>query len=100
MAELPSTRPVGNVIRTADLLGAFSLASDLAMGLHTEHGARSCYIGMHIAEEMELPLEQRTDLYYAELLKDAGLHYLHQPISQFLACGRTRCQAGSPVLSQ
>ena len=27
---------------------------------------------MHIAQEMELPLEQRTDLYYAELLKDAG----------------------------
>ena len=72
MAELPSTRPEGNVIRTADLLGAFSLASDLAMGLHTEHGACSCYIGMHIAQEMELPLEQRTDLYYAELLKDAG----------------------------
>ena len=36
MAELPSARPEGNVIRTADLLGAFSLASDLAMGLHTE----------------------------------------------------------------
>ena len=72
MAELPSTRPAGNVIRTVDLLGAFSLASDLAMGLHMEHGARSCYIGMHIAREMELPLEQRTDLYYAELLKDAG----------------------------
>ena len=27
---------------------------------------------MHIAQQMELPLEQRTDLYYAELLKDAG----------------------------
>jgi len=72
MAELPSTGPEGNVIRTADLLGAFSLASDLAMGLHMEHGARSCYIGMHIAQEMGLSLEQRTDLYYAELLKDAG----------------------------
>ena len=72
MSEFSSTRPEGNVIRTADLLGAFSLASDLAMGLHMEHGARSCYIGMHIAQEMELPLEQRTDLYYAELLKDAG----------------------------
>ncbi|MBM2832772.1 MAG: C-di-GMP phosphodiesterase class, partial [Dehalococcoidia bacterium] len=59
-------------IRLADLLGAFSLASDLAMGLHTEHGARSCYIGMHIAQELGLSLEQRTDLYYAELLKDAG----------------------------
>ena len=42
------------------------------MGLHMEHGARSCYIGMHIAQEMELPSEQHTDLYYAELLKDAG----------------------------
>ena len=42
------------------------------MGLHMEHGVRSCYIGMHIAQEMELPLEQRADLYYAELLKDAG----------------------------
>ena len=72
MTEPPSTTPEGNVIRTADLLGAFSLASDLAMGLHMEHGARSCYIGMHIAQEMQLPLEQRADLYYAELLKDAG----------------------------
>ena len=72
MAELPSTKPEGNVIRTADLLGAFSLASDLALGLHAEHGARSCYIGMHIALELELPLEQRSDLYYTELLKDAG----------------------------
>jgi HD-GYP domain-containing protein (c-di-GMP phosphodiesterase class II) len=72
MSGLPSTRPEGNPIRTVDLLGAFSLASDLAMGLPAEHGARSCYIGMHIAQEMELPLEQRADLYYAELLKDAG----------------------------
>ena len=49
MAEITPTRPEGNVIRTVDLLGAFSLASDLAMGLHMEHGARSCYIGVHIA---------------------------------------------------
>ena len=48
------------------------MASDLGTGLHTEHGARSCYIGMHIAQEMELPVEQRADLFYAELLKDAG----------------------------
>jgi len=59
-------------MRTADVLGAFSLASDLAIGLHTEHGARSCYIGMHIAQELGLPVEYCTDLYYAELLKDAG----------------------------
>ena len=85
MTEPPSTRPEGNVIRTADLLGAFSLASDLAMGLHTEHGARSCFIGMHIAQEMGLSLEQRTDLYYAELLKDAGCTtYTNQLASSWL----------------
>ena len=55
-----------------DLLGAFSLASDLAVGLHAEHGARSCYIGMRIARELQLSSEDRTSLYYAELLKDAG----------------------------
>jgi len=62
----------GNAIRTADVLGAFSLASDLAMGLQAEHGARSCHIGMHIADALGLPAEQRGDLYYSELLKDAG----------------------------
>ncbi len=59
-------------IRTADFLGAFSLASDLAVGHHPEHGARCCYIGMHIAREMDLSIEDRSDLFYAELLKDAG----------------------------
>ncbi|MBI3953136.1 MAG: HD domain-containing protein [Chloroflexi bacterium] len=56
----------------AELLGAFSLASDLAVGLQADHGARSCYIAMHIARELGLSPEQRTHLYYAELLKDAG----------------------------
>jgi hypothetical protein len=72
MAELPPTRPEGNVICMADLLGAFSLASDLATGLHTEHGVRSCYIGMRLAEALELPSEQHVHLYNAELLKNAG----------------------------
>jgi HD-GYP domain-containing protein (c-di-GMP phosphodiesterase class II) len=56
----------------ADVLGAFSLASDLAVGLQAEHGARSCYIGMQIAEELGLTSDERIDLYYSELLKDAG----------------------------
>jgi hypothetical protein len=63
MDEPSHTRPEGDVIRTADLLGAFFLASDLAVGLHTEYGARACYVGMNIAQEMELPLDQRSDLY-------------------------------------
>lgn len=59
-------------VRMADVLGAFSLASDFAMGLQAEHGVRSCYLGMHIADELGLSAEDRAHLYYAELLKDAG----------------------------
>jgi len=59
-------------LRTADLLGALSLAADLAVGLPEEHAVRACYIGMHIAERLGLSADQRAALYYAELLMDAG----------------------------
>lgn len=59
-------------VHMSEVLGAFSLASDLAVGLHPEHATRSCYIGMHIADALGLPAAERTHLYYAELLKDAG----------------------------
>jgi len=58
--------------RTADLLGALSLAADLATGLPAGHAVRSCYLGMHIADRLQLLAEHRAALYYAELLMDAG----------------------------
>ncbi len=60
------------MFRTADLLAALSLASDLAIGLPAEHAVRSCYIGMHIADQLQLSADQQVDLYYAQLLMDAG----------------------------
>jgi response regulator RpfG family c-di-GMP phosphodiesterase len=53
-------------------LGALSLAADLAVGLPAEHAVRACYIGMHIAELLGLPSDQRADVYYAHLLMDVG----------------------------
>ncbi len=64
--------PLPNTVRTADLLGALSLAADLGAGLPAEHAARSCYIGLQIATELGLGSEEYADLYYAELLMDAG----------------------------
>ena len=68
----PSAPTATDGVRIADVLGGFSLASDLAVGLHPEHGARSCYIGMHLAETLRLSDEDRAALFYSELLKDAG----------------------------
>ncbi len=67
----PADPPPGYV-RTADLMAALSLASDLAVGLPAEHAVRSCYIAMHVADQMQLSADQRVDVYYAELLMDAG----------------------------
>jgi putative nucleotidyltransferase with HDIG domain len=59
-------------IRLSDVVSALSAALDLTEGQPMGHAVRSCLIGMRIAEEMQLPAEACSDLYYALLLKDAG----------------------------
>jgi HD-GYP domain-containing protein (c-di-GMP phosphodiesterase class II)/DNA-binding CsgD family transcriptional regulator len=60
------------MIRTADVLGALSAASDLALGMPEGHAARSCYLGMAIANQLNLSTEEKATVYYSELLMDAG----------------------------
>jgi HD-GYP domain-containing protein (c-di-GMP phosphodiesterase class II) len=59
-------------VRSTDVLGALSLAADMAMGLRAGHGVRGTYMCMQIADALALPAAQRTDLYYSGLLMDAG----------------------------
>ncbi len=72
LAPRPNDPPPPGQVRTADLLAALSLASDLAIGIPAEHAVRSCYIGMHVADHLGLSSDQQVDVYYAELLMDAG----------------------------
>jgi HD-GYP domain-containing protein (c-di-GMP phosphodiesterase class II) len=60
------------MIRTADVLGALSAAADLALGMPEGHAARSCYLGMAIADRLNLSPEEKATVYYSELLMDAG----------------------------
>src|SRR5262249_26875019 len=57
---------------TADVLGALSAATDLALGMPEGHAARSCYLGMAIANQLNLSTEEKATVYYSELLMDAG----------------------------
>ena len=59
-------------IRLSDLISALSVALDLTEGQPMGHAVRSCIVGMRIAEELRLSQQDRSDLYYALLLKDAG----------------------------
>lgn len=74
----PIARPLdgdpdqGGSVRLSELVGALSYALDLTEGQPRGHAARTCLIGMRIGQELGLPARDRSDLYYALLLKDAG----------------------------
>src|SRR5947209_16813792 len=71
-ASPPSTREPAGMIRTADVLGTLSAAADLALGMPEGHAARSCYLGMAIADRLNLSPDEKATVYYSELLMDAG----------------------------
>ncbi|MGH7610092.1 MAG: HD-GYP domain-containing protein [Candidatus Dormibacteria bacterium] len=54
------------------VIASLSRALDLAEGEPMGHAIRTCWLGMQIAKWLELRAEERQDLYYALLLKDAG----------------------------
>jgi HD-GYP domain-containing protein (c-di-GMP phosphodiesterase class II) len=59
-------------LRLSDVLAALTAALDLTEGHVPGHSARSCFLAMHIAEELRLPAEQQSELFYSALLKDVG----------------------------
>jgi HD-GYP domain-containing protein (c-di-GMP phosphodiesterase class II) len=59
-------------IRMAEILGAFSLATDLGMALPLGQALRACYIAMRIAQEVGLATEDQAVLYYSTLLMHSG----------------------------
>src|SRR5258708_2893231 len=59
-------------IRASEVISSLSFALDLTEGQPAGHAVRSCVFGMYVAAEMELPLDEQGDLYYALLMKDAG----------------------------
>ena len=59
-------------VRSADILSALSYALDLVEGQSMGHAVRTCLLSMRIAERLGLTEDERADLYFAALLKDAG----------------------------
>jgi HD-GYP domain-containing protein (c-di-GMP phosphodiesterase class II) len=59
-------------IALSGVIGALSHALDITEGQPPGHAVRSCVIGMRLAAELDLPDVDRSDLFYALLLKDAG----------------------------
>ena len=62
----------GGDLRLSEILAALSYALDITEGQPTGHAVRTCLIGMRLADEVGVEIEDRAALFYALLLKDAG----------------------------
>ena len=63
---------VTTTLKLSSILSGLSYALDLTEGHPRGHASRSCLIGMRIASVLGLPADDRSHLFYALLLKDAG----------------------------
>ena len=63
---------VDGSISLSEIISALSYALDLTEGAVHGHALRSCLLGMRIAHDARLPIEQTSGLYFALLLKDIG----------------------------
>jgi HD-GYP domain-containing protein (c-di-GMP phosphodiesterase class II) len=70
MTAAPSRPDTG--IRLADLVAAFSLATDLGLGQPMEHALRSWLIASRLGERMGLEPSARASLYYVVMLGWVG----------------------------
>jgi putative nucleotidyltransferase with HDIG domain len=59
-------------IRLSEVVSALSYALDLTEGQPIGHAVKSCVLGMRLADALQLSSEEKSDLYYALLLKDMG----------------------------
>jgi HD-GYP domain-containing protein (c-di-GMP phosphodiesterase class II) len=64
-----SEQPKRNLV---GLLCALSFATGLGLDERMEHGINSAYIGLRLADVLNLPSEEREAVFYGALLKDVG----------------------------
>ena len=70
--QFESENRVTDFISASDIIAAMSTALDLTEGQPAGHAARSCGIGMRLAQIVGLSIEDKSALFYALLLKDLG----------------------------
>lgn len=78
------SEPQPGPIRMAEVLAAFSLATDLGTGKSMGHALRACYLGMAMARELRLSTLEQAELYYSFLLMHSGCAALSLTIAPLI----------------
>src|SRR4029450_9536374 len=72
MSRVPRASPGEEQVRTAELIGALCLATDLGMGFPFEHGLHETLIAMRLADRLQVDRDTASATYYSSLLSHAG----------------------------
>lgn len=56
----------------AEILSSLSVALDMVEGQPEGHAVRTCFLAMRLADELGMSVEEKTQLYFAAIVKDAG----------------------------
>lgn len=75
-----------------ELVSALSCALDLVEGQPPGHAVRTCVLGLHLAERLQLDAATRRHLYFALLLKDAGCSSNAARLCQILGSDEIRAK--------
>lgn len=84
MATATSSPRTNDPSSFGDLLLAFSEVTGVGLGLGSDHGIRTCYIGMCVGTDLELTNDVMADIYYAALAKDGGCTCGASQMAEFL----------------
>jgi len=79
-------------VRISEVISALSYALDLTEGRPMGHSVRSCILAMRLAEEIGMDVNDRGDLFYASLLKDAGCSSNSSKLFHILAADEIRAK--------
>ena len=85
-------------IALSGVIAALSYALDITEGQPAGHALRSCAIGMRIADELGLPSADRSDLFYALLLKDAGCSATAERMTELFAADERETKRTSKLV--
>ena len=85
-------------IALSGVIGALSHALDIAEGQPPGHAVRTCVIGMRLAAELDLDAGERSDLFYALLLKDAGCSANANRMAALFAADDRTAKAASKLI--
>ena len=69
---MPAESQDASRVRTAELIAALCLGTDLGMAFPLEHGLRTTLIAMRVADRLAVDRDTAVEVYYASLLAHAG----------------------------